>query len=104
MPFEKKTTIPAGIIGIWKLNDSLEDLIGQCQLSDSEQQRFNKLIAERRKKEFLATRILLENLRGKNQQITYNDSGKPFLKGTSINISISHSADFATIFISEKNI
>lgn len=104
MPFEKTINTSIGVIGIWNLNDSLEDLINQCQLSDSEQQRFTSLIAERRKKEFLASRILLEKLLGKNQEIIYNDSGKPFLNGTSKNISISHSADFATVFISEKNI
>lgn len=104
MPFEKIINTPIGVIGIWNLTDSSEELISQCQLSDSEQQRFNNLIAERRKKEFLATRVLLEKLRGKNQQISYNKWGKPSLKGTSTNISISHSADFATVFISEKNI
>lgn len=104
MPSEKIINTPTGVIGIWDLNDSLKKLIDQCQLSEHEQQRFSKLIIDRRRKEFLATRILLEKLLGKNQEIIYNDSGKPFLKGTSKNISISHSTDFATIFISENNI
>lgn len=104
MPFEKKITIPDGIIGIWNLNDSVDDLYKYCQLSDSEKLKFDFLIAERRKKEFLATRILLHKLLGKTQEINYEKVGKPFLKNSSKKISISHSTDFVTIFISERNI
>lgn len=104
MSFEKKIIIPDGIIGIWNLNDSVDELYKHCQLSDSEKLKFDSLIAERRKKEFLATRLLLHKLLGKNQQINYEEVGKPFLKSSSKNISISHSADFVTIFISERNI
>jgi phosphopantetheinyl transferase len=102
MPFEKKISTTDGLIGIWNLNDSLDDLKKQCQLSDSEEQRFDTLIIERRKKEFLATRILLQKLFGSHQLIIYNAVGKPLLQNSSKNISISHSADFVTIFVSEK--
>lgn len=104
MPFEKKINTPVGTIAIWKLGDSLEELNGLYTLNNSDEEKFGQLTAERRKKEFLASRILVENILGKNQEIYYHQSGKPFLKGSKINISISHSADFVSVFISEKKI
>lgn len=104
MPFEKKINTAVGVIGIWKLNDSSDTLLEQCKLSISDQHKFNKITFERRKREFLASRILIEILLERPQEVSYNNSGKPYLKGTSQNISISHSADFATVFISEKKI
>jgi phosphopantetheinyl transferase len=104
MPFEKKINVPGGIIGIRSLIESSEILLAQHKLSETDQQRFDKLKIERRKKEFLTTRILLKNILGENQIIEYHSSGKPKLKDSKKNISISHSADFAAIYISNKKI
>lgn len=104
MPFEKTINVANGTIGIWKLTDSSEELRKCCLLSDSDQIKFNGFIAERRRKEFLASRILVEQLLGPNQSIKYNKAGKPFLENSLKYISISHSADFACVFISDKNI
>jgi len=104
MPFEKKINTPHGTIGIWNLNESSEILLEQCSLSTVEEEKFNTFIIERRKKEFLASRIILQNLLDKNQEIEYSQEGKPHLKSKIHNISISHSADFACLFFSDKNI
>ncbi len=105
MPFEEKINSSFGDIAIWDLNDSLEELFQQSSLSDSEQERFNTFTAERRKKEFLATRILLDKLLKSKDEIIYPDiSGKPGLKHSNKNISISHSVDFATLIISDKKV
>ncbi len=104
MPFEKTINTPNGIIGIWGLSDSSRELAKQCTLSKADLERFNGFTSERRKKEFLATRILLKKLVPGNHKIIYNKWGKPALRDHSTNISISHSADFACMFISEKKI
>lgn len=104
MPFEKILNVESGTIGIWKLAESSEELIKLCKLSNSDKKKFDGFIAERRRKEFLASRILIERLLGENQHINYDNSGKPALENTTKNISISHSADFACVFISDRNI
>lgn len=104
MPFEQRIITDHGTIGIWRLSDSLEELLNRYRCSDVEKERFDKIIAPRRKKEFLASRILIHELLGKKQEICYHSSGKPYLKNTSQNISISHSADFAAVYISDKNV
>lgn len=104
MPFEKIITTPVGRIGIWSLTDSSDELATQCTLSEIDKIKFDNFIAERRKKEFLASRILLQKLTTENAEIEYNKAGKPHLKDNTYNISISHSSDFACVFISAKNI
>ncbi len=105
MPFEEKIHTSHGDIAIWDLDDSVEELQQQSSLSDFEQQRFETFTAERRKKEFLATRILLHSLLENKDEIVYPDStGRPFLKNSKKNISISHSLDFAVVIVSDKKI
>ncbi|MCY1722529.1 4'-phosphopantetheinyl transferase superfamily protein [Prolixibacteraceae bacterium Z1-6] len=104
MPFVKEINTPEGKIAIWNLNDSTKELGSYCSLSNSDQEKLNNITSERRKKEFLASRILVKKLTGSNQQIIYNKSGKPFLKDREKHISISHSANFAVVFISERKI
>ncbi len=104
MPFAEKIITEAGILGIWKLDETVAGLIPQFRFSDSEQEAFLKIKNEKRKTEFLTTRLLLQKLLHKKAEIEYLQSGKPLLKNSNFNISISHSADFVAVIISEKKI
>ncbi len=59
--------------------------------------------SEKRKKEFLAPRILLNELLGKNVQIEYDKNGKPTLE-SKLNISISHSKNFYGVIVSKNSL
>lgn len=104
MPFLKKIENQSGIIGIWKLSETSTDLLPGATLSDAEKAAFESVKIEKRKKEFLAVRALLKKLAGENAEIIYEESGRPRLKYSGKNISISHSAEFAAVFISDKNV
>ena len=104
MPLIKTINTEAGVLGIWKLTESATGLISQFQFSEIEKDKFDKIKVERRKIEYLATRLLLEHILDKKPEITYLDSGKPELKNSNNNISISHSSEFVVALISEKNI
>ncbi len=103
MPFLKKITAPAGTIGIWKLSETSSDLISGVQLSDSEKAAFKNIKNEKRKKEYLAVRALLEKMTGTDTKIDYEKNGRPKLESSPQNISISHSAELAVILLSEEN-
>jgi phosphopantetheine--protein transferase-like protein len=103
MPFFKKIAVPSGTIGIWKLSETSSDLLLSVQLSESEKTVFQTIKNEKRKKEFLAVRALLKKMTGSGFKITYEKSGRPSLTNYPVNISISHSAELAVIFLSEKN-
>lgn len=104
MPFVKKIETGFGIIGIWKLSDSLNDLISNFQFSEKEKVEFDKRKFDKRKLEYLSTRILLSELLGTKDEIRYQKSGKPELVNSATHISISHSAEFVVIFLSKNKV
>jgi len=102
MPFVKKIEIEKGILGIWELKESAGSLISSFQFSKNEEAEFKRFTVEKRQKEYLATRLLLQHLLNSKTEITYQKSGRPQIKNSTLNISISHSAEFVTIIISNE--
>ncbi|HSH19710.1 MAG TPA: 4'-phosphopantetheinyl transferase superfamily protein [Draconibacterium sp.] len=100
MPFSKKIEVENGILGIWELTESVDSLINVFQFSWNEKVEFEKFRFEKRKREYLATRLLLQQILNTKAEITYQQSGRPQIKNSKQNISISHSADFVVVFIS----
>lgn len=84
--------------GIWKTDETLEELSwliphGGNYLQEA-MQRFSH---ENRRKEWLAVRVLLFFLLGKEHEIAYTSSGKPYLKDNSYHISISHTNGYVAV-------
>lgn len=104
MAFFSKIISTNGVIGIWKLEESPLQLLPQVRLSPQEILDYQKIKYPARQSEFLATRILYQQISKLETEIGYHASGKPFLPQRSENISVSHSRDFVCIYISEKNI
>lgn len=104
MPFSKKTETPEGVIGIWELTDNNTELEAGFQFTKLEKATYGNLKIDKRKNEFLAVRLLLKKLLGQKAEIVYDDSGRPKIENSKYNISISHSAQLAVVFLSEKNI
>lgn len=93
------------IIAVWKITESIEEL---CQLLpngknylDTVQQKFK---SEVRQKEWLAVRILCHSLLSEPFEIQYQESGKPYLKGTNLHISISHTKGYAALALNKNPI
>ena len=82
---------------VWKISEPLEKLINLTSNTD-----FSHLKSDKRKKEFLACRILL-NYFNKNLKISYSENGSPNLNNHQY-ISVSHSGDLVCIVISDQKI
>lgn len=104
MPIVKKIKTEIGILGIWKLSEPVIDLISMFQFSKQEKEEFHKIKLNKRKTEYLAARLLLQELLNEKHEIRYHESGKPELKNIQQNISISHSSDFVVVFLSKNKI
>lgn len=104
MALSEKIITEAGLLGIWEISESSDDLFSIFKFSETEKNEFSKIKAERRKTEYLAVRLLLQELLNKKQEIQYQQSGKPELKSIKKNISISHSSNFIVILLSDKKI
>src|SRR5437867_4007158 len=90
-------------LGIWKINEKKDELFTLIQLSEDELRQYKKINNELRKLHWLACRVLLnELLNEKNLEIIYDEFGKPYLKDSSLKISISHAHEFAAIIIDEN--
>jgi len=86
---------------IWIITESLNELLTLVKLTNSETIKFKTFLREKRKKEWLATRCLLQTLSEyQNETITYNQDGKPHLSNGSY-ISISHTKGFVAIIIND---
>lgn len=103
MPAVKILDIENGKLGIWKFQESSEELQQIFRFSEKEKEEFQSVKYEHRKREFLTIRLLLEQMLGEKIEIFYSADGKPQLKNKSLFISISHSADMAVVLLSEKN-
>jgi phosphopantetheinyl transferase len=84
-------------IGLWEIEESLEELL---QLT--EKISIPNCNTEKRKKEFLISRLLLNNM-SPNSSITYNKFGAPELNNDNC-ISISHSKRLVAIIISKQQV
>lgn len=104
MPFFKQIQNEHGTLSIWKLAESSEELLSSLHLPENDRKRLAKITSEKRECEFLSTRMLLQRSFETIPEICYNQWGKPFFANRKENISISHSADFATIFCSNQKI
>ena len=84
-------------IAIWDTQETLDEILKLSKPFD-----LIRFKTEKRKKEFLSSRLLLEQL-NPNAIITYNDFGAPELDNGKY-ISISHSKEMVAIIISEQQV
>jgi len=86
---------------LWVCNTQgdLDVLKNQVALTPAEIDKLNSIQYERRKREFLGVRNLVQQQFGKHEQIVYSETGKPMLKESGYCISISHSGDYEVVFV-----
>ncbi len=89
-----------GLVAVWKIEESLDQLTGQLNLRVQDIKKLNAYRLESRKKEFLATRCLIKEMLGEDGVINYLDSGKPILKNSAYKISISHTKGYVAVVFS----
>ncbi len=97
MPLFKKIKENNCEISIWELSETLDYLIKKYNFSEP-----NNITSKKRKKEILASRLLLKNMYP-DLKITYNKYGAPTVENNKF-ISISHSKKFVTIILSHVRV
>lgn len=90
-------------IYVWKITSSYEDQIKNPLLNTAELISVNELKNEKRKKEFLSSRIALKKIFNKDLELKHHTSGKPFIKEAKY-LSISHSSNFLALAYGDENI
>ena len=86
-------------MALWKISEDLEILKGCVQLNQVDKIKLDSFGSLSRKKEFITTRILLQELLGEDIAIVNNEHGKPLLVNSNYEISISHSKEYVGVMV-----
>ena len=86
-------------LALWKLTEDLSFLENKAKMTSPDLAQYSKITNEVRKKEWLAVRILLNEVLGFWPVISYMDSGKPILNNHTRHLSISHSREMVGILL-----
>ena len=87
---------------IWHITESVEELISSSRNNAIHEKAIAKFPHERRKLEYLATRLLMEHLTNSNNEIHYHSNGKPYLADHIFQLSLTHTAGYAAAIIHTK--
>jgi len=90
------------ILGIWEVTENYDYLFSRLSLLPDELQTLESFQNPLRSLEWMSVRVLLNEISGKSLSVYYNGNRKPFVRGNSYNISISHSKDFTSVLISKN--
>ncbi|MDR1408602.1 MAG: 4'-phosphopantetheinyl transferase superfamily protein [Tannerella sp.] len=97
MPLLQKHASP--LWGIWKIETRWEQLLAQSECPDLYRPFLDQCRSESRKAEWLAVRLLLRELTGRETEIAHRDNGAPYLPDSEYNISISHTKGYAAVIL-----
>jgi 4'-phosphopantetheinyl transferase len=86
-------------LALWKLSDTVEFFEDKAHLTATDLPLYSKISNETRKKEWLAVRVLLNEVLGFWPNITYMETGKPILNNHARHLSISHSKEMVGILL-----
>ena len=105
MPLDFHKSSDGFQLGIWRMDESLEELHQLVTLSDSDTLTLAGFKSEYRKHEWLTTRVLAKQLLSSLQEVTisYNANGKPRLVNSMYSISISHTKNFVAVLLSKHH-
>ena len=90
-----KTEINGIRYAIWHLSESVEAL--KALLGAPTDRLLAGISNPTRQKERLAARLLLKELCGGMQEVAYKESGEPYLVGSNLNLSISHTKNYVAV-------
>ena len=102
MPLYKKFNINnTSQILIWEITETFEDLFDEVFMKDISLIRVNNMKSLSHQKGFLSIRKLLQEIGYSDEDLFYDETGKPNLLDGK-HISISHSFEFSAIIVSDK--
>lgn len=98
--FKTITPNPTTQVYIWKVEESVEELEKNVNLTPYCRARLESMKSELHRRGFLSIRHLLHEAGYTDQDLFYTDNGKPHLQDSKY-ISITHSYNFTAIIVSD---
>lgn len=85
---------------IWEIQESEEELMSKAKLSKATLKRLHETRSKFKRMEIIATRMLFPQLGITDDQVCYNDNGKPLLADG--HISITHSGPWVAVALADS--
>lgn len=94
-------------LGLWHITESLDELVDILEVNDIDLSYLENIGHEKKKKEFLASRIVIKQLLTFYEKpykgVIKDDILKPYLVGSKYHVSLSHSHEYAAAVIHPEN-
>lgn len=97
MPLIRRYQSP--LWGIWKIEEPDAELLGMLDRREWYTPFLESAQAPHRRKEWLAARVLLKTLLGREVQVAYTETGRPYCPGEPYAVSISHTRGYAAVCV-----
>jgi 4'-phosphopantetheinyl transferase len=88
-----------GLLGLWHMTESWNYLHNQLDLHPDDEAMLRLKKTDKRRQEWLTSRLLLKHMLDLPHRISYDENGKPCLTDRSHHISISHSGTYTCIYL-----
>ena len=106
MPLVRKIYIgDHGVLGVWKIEETVEELIAQIHFTASDRETFERFRNKSRQAHWLSYRLAIRHILGdpKELEFYYDEYGKLHFKDHQFSLSVSHSGDYATVILSHSH-
>ena len=95
----KTEILPECHLGVWEIAEDFDTLNSMVDLAAVDKTKLNSFKNISRKVEWLSVRALVKTMLGKDTRILYNSENKPFVRGNTHSISITHSNNLTAVII-----
>ena len=94
-----------GVLGIWKVTESVEELVELVQFSEEDRAIFERFKTKSRQAHWLSYRLAARQLLGPDEECSffYDENGKLHFSNLDYQISVTHSGVYAGVIISKNH-
>lgn len=93
-----------GIVGLWHITESVDDLLGLIRFSEGEKETFERFHNKSRQAHWLSYRLAIRQLLGEDRkyEFHYDENGKIHFSNLQYHLSVTHSGDYSAVIISTQ--
>lgn len=104
MALFKKISGDGWQLALWKIEESVEELLSLVQLNAAQLDALMKLTRQNRQKEKLISQYLVSHLTNSNAEILYKSNGAPYILHSGFNLSITHTKGWVAVQVDSKRL
>jgi phosphopantetheinyl transferase len=101
----RKNISDHGILGVWKITESVDELLSMIQFSEEDYATFEKFKVKSRQAHWLSYRLMIRQLMENETkcEFFYDEHGKLQFKNLDYSISVTHSGLYSGVIISKSH-